>query len=69
MYPCETMYEWEGELKEENEVVLIIKTLDKQEEEVKHRIRELHSYDLPAILKITARGNEEYVAWMETKIV
>jgi len=62
------VYEWEGKLKEELEAILLLKTLDRQEEAVKNIIRELHSYDLPAILKIDARANEEYLSWMESVI-
>ncbi|MAG38595.1 divalent-cation tolerance protein CutA [Candidatus Woesearchaeota archaeon] len=66
--PCESIYEWDGELKEESEAILFVKTIDKYEEEVKDKIRELHSYDLPCILKINGRINEEYLSWMESVI-
>ncbi|NQU98051.1 divalent-cation tolerance protein CutA [Candidatus Woesearchaeota archaeon] len=61
----DSIYEWEGKLKEEKEAIMFIKTLDRCEEEVKDKIRELHSYDIPAIIKITGRANKEYLSWME----
>ena len=66
--PSKSIYEWKGKLKEESEIILIIKTLDRHQETVKNIIREFNSYDLPAILKIDARANEEYLSWMENII-
>jgi len=63
--PAESIYEWEGELKEETEAILLVKTLDRWEEEARDAIRELHSYDIPAIIKLNARVNKEYLSWME----
>ena len=66
--PSESIYVWEGKIKEEKESILIIKTLDRWEEEVKETIKKLHSYDLPAIIKLTGRVNEEYLSWMESVV-
>ena len=66
--PSESIYIWEGKIKEEKESILIIKTLDRWEEEVKETIKKIHSYDLPAIIKITGRANEEYLSWMESVV-
>jgi len=64
----DSVYEWGGELKEHPESILLVKTLNRTEEEVKDAIRELSSYDLPAIIKVEGKINEEYLNWMEEKI-
>ncbi len=64
----ESIYYWEGKLKEHPESILLVKTLDRCEEEVKDTVRELSSYDMPAIIRVNGRANEEFLSWMETQI-
>lgn len=66
--PSTSIYEWENKIVEKDEVILIIKTLDKHEEDVKTKIKELHSYDIPSIIRIVGRINIEYLSWMENII-
>ncbi len=64
----DSIYVWEGEQKDHPESILLVKTLERCEEDVKDAIRELSSYDLPAIIKIVGRANEEFLSWMESQI-
>jgi periplasmic divalent cation tolerance protein len=66
--PIDSMYYWEGKFKENKEVVLLLKTLNHVEEEVKQEIKELHSYEVPAIIRINTRVNSEYLAWAEEQV-
>lgn len=61
-----SVYRWEGEVQTDNEVVLIAKTRQDCVEAVIERVKELHSYDCPAIISwpITA-GNPLYLDWIE----
>lgn len=68
IFPSESIYEWEGKLRQEKESILIIKTLNRQESEVKKTIKQLHSYDTPAIIKLTGVVNQKYLSWMEKTI-
>lgn len=48
--PGKSRYWWKGKIeKNDNELHLIIKTKDSLADEVMKRVRELHTYDLPAI--------------------
>ncbi|MFC2134639.1 divalent-cation tolerance protein CutA [Bacteroidota bacterium] len=62
----ESVYEWEGKIKNNRESVLWIKTLDKHEEEVRNIISKLHSYEVPAIIRLVGRANNKYISWMES---
>ena len=42
-----SLYWWDGELREDSEVVLIAKTRDALVEAVTERVRALHSYTVP----------------------
>ncbi|HTW37300.1 MAG TPA: divalent-cation tolerance protein CutA [Steroidobacteraceae bacterium] len=63
--PVRSTYLWKGELKDEPEVLLVIKTLRARYEALEMRLRALHPYDVPEIiaLPITA-GSKRYLAWM-----
>jgi len=45
----ESVYRWQGEVKQEPEFRILLKTTDERYEQVESAIRDLHSYELPAI--------------------
>ena len=49
-------YWWRGKVEEDEESLMIAKTLMSKSDEVVRRIKELHPYELPAILIIPIRG-------------
>lgn len=48
----ESVYSWQGEVQQSPELRLLVKTTDEQYARVEAAIRELHTYDLPAILAL-----------------
>lgn len=63
----ESLFEWDGEIQTETEAILIAKTPYYNVDKLTQRVRQLHSYDCPAILSITLteqEGNEEYLLWL-----
>jgi periplasmic divalent cation tolerance protein len=60
-----SIYRWNGQLHEDEEAVLIVKTTSGMLDRLTARVRELHSYELPCVLawKIAA-GNPPYLDWM-----
>jgi len=60
-----SFYEWEGEVQDDEEVQLFIKTRASRTAELRARLSELHPYDVPEILFLTIRGgSEEYLDWL-----
>ena len=61
-----SLYNWEGELQDEKEVRLFIKTRsDLLEGKIIPLIRELHPYDLPEIIAIpVVGGSSPYLDWV-----
>ncbi|HIK01909.1 TPA: divalent-cation tolerance protein CutA [archaeon] len=60
---CSSIYLEKGKIEESNEAILIVKT-SADFEIVKKRIHELHSYKIPAILKINVEDvNTDYTDW------
>ncbi len=69
--PCHSVYHWEGDLQENGEVPVIIKTTPDRYNELEAFLREHHPYDLPEVLAIDPeQGLPEYLAWVvrETQI-
>ncbi len=65
VWPIESVYEWEGEIEEDEEVALLVKTTAEKAGEVVERIVELHSYDVPAVLVVPVLGgHEEFLEWI-----
>ena len=58
-------YWWEGKIERGEEVVMIIKTRASLAAAVQAVVKELHSYDTPAILVLPVEGGEAgYLEWM-----
>ena len=53
---------------DENEFVLIGKTLEKNFEKVKEEVEKIHSYSIPCIIKIPVEVNEKYADWVKKEI-
>ena len=68
MLPVKSMYWWQGKMQNDDEVVIIAKTNEKNFSKVKTEVKKLHSYQIPCILKIGAEANEEYDDWVENEI-
>ena len=65
-WPIKSIYTWKGEIQHDQEVAMIIKTRKELYEKVERRLKELHPYEVPAILEIEiGRGLREYLKWIE----
>jgi len=58
------IYPWDEKIQEEQETAVLFKAAYKNKELLVKRLRELHPYDLPAIMVIETEANADYVAWL-----
>lgn len=66
---CTSIYEWEGKVCEEEEVILIMKTVNSLHMEVEKAITDLHSYDCPGIVALnTDEVNLPFAQWIEKSV-
>ena len=66
----ESIYSWEGKIEKSKETALIIKTVEHNIKKTIHRIKELHTYDVPEIIVLPIVGGlKEYLNYIvdETK--
>ena len=73
MIRSESLYFWKNKsgknkLEVSGEYVLLLKTADRLSKKLSSRIKEIHSYDIPCILKIGAVPNKEYSDWVESQV-
>ncbi len=64
----ESIYEWDGEIQEDHECVLIIKTHYSRVQKVTRLVKEMHSYECPCVISFTLtedEGNPDYLDWLE----
>ena len=58
-------YRWEGKVGRAEETVMLVKTRGSLTDAVTEAVRELHSYDTPAILVMPVESVEQtYLAWL-----
>lgn len=66
----DSLYYWQGEVARETEVPLLVKTRPELWDRVAARIRELHPYNLPAILgTLPDRIDPGYAQWIRDETV
>lgn len=65
-----SLYVWEGEVCEEQEFQLVIKTRESLYAEVEAAIIKLHSYDVPEIIALPVlNGSSDYLQWIKKSTI
>ncbi|RPI33577.1 MAG: divalent-cation tolerance protein CutA [Nitrospiraceae bacterium] len=60
-----SIYRWQGRIEDGQEILLIIKTKGLLFEDLKKRVKELHSYSVPEIIAFpVVGGDEQYLNWL-----
>ena len=59
-------YRWQGEVRTDDEALLLVKTTRARLDALKARITELHPYEVPELVALeVADGTPAYLAWIE----
>ncbi len=60
-----SLYRWEGEVRDDPEAVVILKSRTELMDALASRVKEIHSYDVPCIVSWPILGgNAEYMSWL-----
>ncbi len=61
-----SIYKWKGNIEEDNEHILLIKTTDEKCDIIIQKINEIHSYDTPECIGFKIeKGSEKYLNWIK----
>lgn len=64
-----SMYRWKGKICKDGELLLVVKTLEREFEGVAATIRELHNYELPEILSFNvSRAEPQFLQWIADSV-
>ena len=64
-----SLYWWKGEIEDDIESILIVKTKVSNIENIIKRVKEIHSYENPAILAIPIiEGSKSYLDYLDGEI-
>jgi len=62
-----SLYRWQGELADERETIVLMKTRKQDWAALVSRLSELHPYDTPECVAVRiAAGAPKYMAWLES---
>jgi len=64
-FPCRSVYRWKEGIEEASEYVLICKTRKRVFARLEKRVKEIHSYEVPAIVAFDiVEGHSEFLKWI-----
>ena len=67
--PMRSIYLWEGKIQEDDEVVLIAKTIDSHVPAVVEKVTSMHSYDCPCIVSLPVTGGHRtFLDWIAESV-
>jgi periplasmic divalent cation tolerance protein len=63
--PMESVYRWEGQIEQETERQVVIKTTSQHVPALWEGVRDLHPYDIPEFIVLPiVDGNDAYLRWI-----
>ena len=64
-----SVYEWENQIQNDEELLLLFKTTKEREKDIYHTVESLHSYDTPELITIPIdHGSRPYLQWLENSV-
>jgi periplasmic divalent cation tolerance protein len=64
-----SFYWWHGNLEEDSESLLVVKSLLSNVDNIVKRVKELHSYENPCVVALPIiNGSKEYLTWLKEEI-
>ncbi|MEK9183111.1 MAG: divalent-cation tolerance protein CutA [Patescibacteria group bacterium] len=68
IFPTQSIYWWNGKMKNSKEYVSIVKTVEKNWPKIKSAVSKIHPYQIPCIMKICVKANDDYESWINNEI-
>lgn len=69
LMPIRSLYTWNGEVHNEAEWQLMIKTDLRNFSQIEAKVRELHSYEVPEVIVLPIiMGSQPYLSWISEQV-
>ena len=66
----ESVYWWDGQINNEAETVMILKTMESRYDDLEKAVKKLHSYECPCIVALPVmHGYQPYLNWIKTETI
>ena len=66
--PMTSLYRWKGAIEEDREQQLIIKTTRDRVPAIEARFHDLHPYELPEFVVLSAEASSAYLGWLRESV-
>jgi len=64
-----SIYSWKGNIEEDDEILLLIKTTEEKCDLIINKIKEIHSYELPECIGFKIeKGSVNYLDWIKSVV-
>jgi periplasmic divalent cation tolerance protein len=68
-FPVRSTYRWQGEVLQESEIQLMVKTTIDRFDELEMRVKALHPYEVPEVIALKIdRGSGVYLSWIDEQV-
>lgn len=65
----QSVYLWGNSIHKDNEVILLVKTIESHFNKIKEIVCSIHSYDIPCIIALpTILGENKFLTWVEDTV-
>lgn len=68
VFPIQSIYGWNGDIQQDAEFVLVLKTMPYMKNALREFLESRHSYETPCILSWDAEVNEAYGKWVDQQV-
>ena len=68
IFPIKSFFPWENIMHQENEFVIILKTIPALADELRSFVADKHSYEVPCIMNWEVNVNDAYGKWIESNV-
>lgn len=68
IFPVQSIYRWEGGTQNETEYVMLAKTASNKAADAETEIRKVHPYKIPALIRMGADANEDFLRWIAKEV-
>jgi len=64
-----SIFRWKGEICDEAEVLMILKSVKDNLDEIIKKVKQLHSYEVPEVIAVPIiGGSQDYLNWLNKEI-